>query len=312
MLAENKHGHGARVRGKIYTKVKRWWRGYGQATLPFDWTKGIVGMPVYNIKNQYEAGSCWGQAFSRLVQILKGGDELSAKSAYSRVYTLPSGTYLPDGEREALELGITTEAKVPSVLNGDSTESFMQDISWVNPTIINDCATRAGLVPVSINIDVDSIAQAIRDYKTVLFLVHGTNNGTWLSPRPTPPTSNTNIWGHYVVADSNIAPNSKEIRFYNSWGTTVGENGFQYFTQDYINSGYLMDVIAFTPFKFNEDLWQGLTSTDVKQLQIRLGVSPQSGYFGPITKAAVIAYQKANGIIQTGYVGPLTRAMLNK
>jgi len=62
---------------------------------------------------------------------------------------------------------------------------------------------------------------------------------------------------------------------------------------------------------FNTDLQQGMTSDSVKNLQIKLGVTPTSGYFGPITLAAVKSFQAANSIITTGYVGPLTRAALN-
>jgi len=62
---------------------------------------------------------------------------------------------------------------------------------------------------------------------------------------------------------------------------------------------------------FNTDLSQGMTSADVKNLQIKLGVTPTSGYFGPITLAAVKTFQTAHGVINTGYVGPLTRAQLN-
>jgi len=62
---------------------------------------------------------------------------------------------------------------------------------------------------------------------------------------------------------------------------------------------------------FNADLQQGMTSDSVKDLQIKLGVTPTSGYFGPITLAAVKTFQTSNGIINTGYVGPLTRGALN-
>ena len=62
---------------------------------------------------------------------------------------------------------------------------------------------------------------------------------------------------------------------------------------------------------FNTDLQKGMTSDDVKNLQIKLGVTPTSGYFGSITFAAVKTFQTANGIINTGYVGPLTRGALN-
>jgi len=68
---------------------------------------------------------------------------------------------------------------------------------------------------------------------------------------------------------------------------------------------------AATAVCFDADLQKGMTSDSVKDLQIKLGVTPTSGYFGPITLAAVKTFQTSNGIINTGYVGPLTRGALN-
>jgi hypothetical protein len=68
---------------------------------------------------------------------------------------------------------------------------------------------------------------------------------------------------------------------------------------------------------YDTDLTVGQTSQDVMELQTRLKdegyftVTP-TGYFGPLTMSAVMAYQSAHGISSTGYVGPLTRAMLNQ
>lgn len=64
-------------------------------------------------------------------------------------------------------------------------------------------------------------------------------------------------------------------------------------------------------YTFTRNLTVGSTGADVTALQTKLGVSPATGYFGAITKAAVVAYQTANGIAGTGYVGPLTLAKLN-
>ena len=63
---------------------------------------------------------------------------------------------------------------------------------------------------------------------------------------------------------------------------------------------------------FTKDLTVGSSGAEVSALQNALKVSPATGYFGSITKAAVVAYQKANGLPATGFVGPLTRAVLNK
>lgn len=62
---------------------------------------------------------------------------------------------------------------------------------------------------------------------------------------------------------------------------------------------------------FTRDLTVGSSGADVTSLQNVLGVSPATGYFGSITKAAVQSYQASKGISTTGYVGPLTRAALN-
>jgi peptidoglycan/xylan/chitin deacetylase (PgdA/CDA1 family) len=71
-----------------------------------------------------------------------------------------------------------------------------------------------------------------------------------------------------------------------------------------------------TGFVFTKTLQTGSTGDEVTELQKRLaqeGVysGPVTGYFGALTKAAVIAYQKKYGLDQAGVVGPKTRAKLN-
>lgn len=55
----------------------------------------------------------------------------------------------------------------------------------------------------------------------------------------------------------------------------------------------------------------GVTHPDVKIVQARLGVVV-TGYFGPMTLAAVKKFQARKGIPTTGNVGPLTWAALDK
>jgi len=71
---------------------------------------------------------------------------------------------------------------------------------------------------------------------------------------------------------------------------------------------------------FSGDLYYGITSPEVKCLQQFLSnlgpeIYPEglvTGYFGPLTQAAVKRYQLLQGIITTGYFGPLTRAKVNQ
>ncbi len=68
---------------------------------------------------------------------------------------------------------------------------------------------------------------------------------------------------------------------------------------------------------YDTNLSVGSSGQDVLELQNRLVAegylsATPTGYFGPLTEAAVTAYQRAHGIVDTGYVGVLTRAELNK
>ena len=54
----------------------------------------------------------------------------------------------------------------------------------------------------------------------------------------------------------------------------------------------------------------GMTSAAVKTLQTRLGGLPVTGYFGTLTKARVIAYQKFVGLPQTGVADLKTQEIL--
>jgi len=56
-------------------------------------------------------------------------------------------------------------------------------------------------------------------------------------------------------------------------------------------------------------LKQGSRGSEVKTLQTMLKVA-SDGIFGAKTKAAVVAYQKANGLVADGIVGPKTWAKL--
>jgi len=247
-LKEEDFGHGAPIQWDITHKTKRLVRSnIPKAGEPFDWSKGVTGRKIYPIKNQYKSSSCWGQAFSRFIEIVTGED-VSAKSAYAPVAFTGGGVWLRDGERLAKDIGLTTEKKVPSYLNGDAPEYFMTETSWRDKEMIADCAKRAGYEIKNIEITPDAIAEAIRDHKAVMFIFYGKNNGTWTQARPKPPLDNKDLWAHYVVSDSNVPKlrnGKKEIKFYQSWGTNVGEKGFQYFTEEYINSGYIADCFTF-------------------------------------------------------------------
>jgi hypothetical protein len=71
-------------------------------------------------------------------------------------------------------------------------------------------------------------------------------------------------------------------------------------------------------YVFTKKLMKGMKSEEVRQLQLKLqslgylkGVKA-SGYYGALTKTAILALQKKHGLEQTGAVGPKTRTVLNR
>lgn len=76
-------------------------------------------------------------------------------------------------------------------------------------------------------------------------------------------------------------------------------------------------VIKDIKYIFAKSLNVGSTGSEVSELQKRLKADgfysgPITNYYGALTKAAVIKFQKANKISPFGNVGPATRSALNK
>lgn len=75
-------------------------------------------------------------------------------------------------------------------------------------------------------------------------------------------------------------------------------------------------VLGATTFMFSQNLSFGSRGDDVTELQKMLArdgfftVTP-TGYFGPITRAALMKWQSANGIPSTGFFGLLSRMKAN-
>lgn len=313
------------------------------ATPPFDWNVGFdieekVG--VIQPKDQGASGSCGGQAWANLAAVLEAVatgsyEERSAKYVYCQTYVPGGGSYGRDNAKIFVSQGVSRETVLSSYQGGKApTEAFMERGGDITPESTIDAKLDQSTIYAQDGTDINSVAKAIRDFNGVILGVSGQNNGTWTTPYPKPPTRTE--WRHWVYAGKTKMINGvKHIGFLNSWGPDVGEKGWQWLSEAYFRNAVpdasiwsVWTHVLAAPLPhptlhhtFTSDLeYHGIRGKEVAALQDALkleGFFPVSvastGFFGLITRAAVIKYQTAKGITPAlGKVGPLTRAELNK
>lgn len=287
---------------------------------PFDWSVGynieqILGLKL-EVKNQNGSGSCGGQAWSYYGQALDPHEEKSAKFIYAQTFIPPAGSAGRDNCELVIKKGWGTEALTVSYEAGHApSEAFMQRKSDITEEAYNQALTEKALSYAQVTLNIDSIAQAVRENKGCIIGITGVDNGSWRTAFPIPfKNGDRNAWNHWLyVGKLKIINGKKHLGVINSWGTTVGEKGWQWLSEDhmpFIWSAWTL-VKDFPKFQFTKTLKLYSTDPEVKELQRRLGVVT-TGFFFTLTKLAVQKYQKSKGLVPDGIVGPLTRAELNK
>lgn len=228
---------------------------------PFNWQIGYdvrdtIG-PI-TIKNQGNNDSCGGQAGAYAMEILRrmkglNEGEISAKSIYAPIAYPGGGTTVPALITQLCTRGANTEFVISSYdANGNPlSESMMEDLSWRTPQTVQDAFARAGYTPLNIPIDMDDIASAIASYGMVIWEIRGEVNGTWASPSPQPPKTpggNGEFFSHFMcLFGANNRNDQPTLMALESEGLSQGIQGIQFFNQNYIDSGYIVDCFTLIP-----------------------------------------------------------------
>lgn len=262
-------------------------------------------------------GTCGGHAGATQFSHLWEAD-LSPKYLWKKIkeiddIPLDNGTTMRAVYKALKQQGDCTLKLVPNDLDADV---FQYSSMMIDPQATADAESRAYNLAYAFidNPTFDQIKQAIYKYGTCMALVDigdGWWKPSWKPEDILPLKLGNKVGGHFIVL---YGYDSDNIYFRNSWGDKWGNNGDGYFGKDYVKHVRELGTLIKTngQFIFTNDLYFGQTGAEVKQLQRRLGVTPDSGYFGVKTLAAVRAFQVAHGIWSTGYVGKLTRQALNK
>ena len=237
---------------------------------PVDWAKGFDIEKELNftlpVKDQSQSESCVGQSFSYYAGVLhkdKTGtyDEASAKEVYSQIFLPSGGANFRDAASLLVSFGWLFERVVNSHKpDGSVDETFMRDLSWKTPANIAMAKTLCekeyrGITGFSM----DVFAQAIRDNHGVVGGITGTNNGTWFSGEPQPPTgkeAQSDLWGHALYFGKfGIDKLGKYIATPNSWGTRTPDalhpDGWQKLRQPWFDN---QGAWIFSPWTLTENL----------------------------------------------------------
>src|SRR6185295_3810817 len=197
-----------------------------------------------SVKDQNGSSSCGGQAWSYYGQILnafhdKNTAERSAKFIYAQTFVGTGGSGGRENSEIAIKQGWGLELECPSYdgINAPS-EAFMERIDDITDTArLHAKIDRALSYANVLNREVEDIATAIRDNHGCIFGITGSNNGTWRSAFPLPPATFNNSWNHWLyVGKCKIINNKKYFGVLNSWGTSVGEEGWQWISEDYVKT----------------------------------------------------------------------------
>ena len=300
------------------------WEAIGSAPIPFDWSKGYRVPFSFPIKNQYDSSSCGGQAGSYYEAVLEADatgsfEERSAKFLYAPIAYPIGGSIGRDIMDRMVKAGFGFEALTSSYKPDSTTdEAFMTQTADITDEARRKASlnTARSYTKIVSTLSIDTIAQAVRDNKGAIIGINGADNGTWLSKFPQPPK--TTDWRHWLYAmGAEMIDGKKYIVAVNSWGALVGENGYQWLSEDWFTSNnifeawtviYNTDVV--TPafkYYFAYNMKLGDQNDNVKALQQALRneglftYPENTGFYGSMTAKAVYAFQcKYN-------IAPLTR-----
>lgn len=297
----------------------------------------------WGVWNQRKIGSCVGHAFAKAAQwywYQKTGEviEFSARFLYAIAKSKDGwpdeGTYPRLVAKILTEYGCATEATCPN-------DSFLSHEEYVYNRKIENIPQEAFIeaakykIPGYAFVPVDeySIKQAISNFGFVSVLVR-LGSEWWLpswDKKDIVPLRRPKVIvsGHQIGLTGYSKDGFKTVL--NHWSDKWADQGFNKFTwEEY--SPYIAEAIVMldvpaniveeakqTKYIFTRDMRYGDRSEDVRQLQKRLGVI-STGYFGDLTRKAVIAFQDKYQIPITwaqrhlksmAIVGPKTREKLN-
>lgn len=268
------------------------------------WNRDASHAPIYSVRSQNGSGSCVAQAGAKALEIITGVVQ-SAHPPYRRRANYPAmGMYLQNYGDLIKRLGTTADEIDPSQ---NKTEIEMNADIFVETPLIETMYISADFK------DIDVIATAIETQKHCMLTFNGNIREEYAPfEKPIVVPGSTNNFGHCICAVYYFTDENGEkcILADESWGNQNIKR--RILTETYIKARctgamYFVSVPPVPPppkpqFIFNTPLKYGESSLGVKNLQDALkffNYFPKitsTGYYGEITRKAVLAWQLANQV----------------
>jgi len=207
---------------------------------PINWSQEFR-LPDPGNEDQGTSNSCVAQAFSYYHTQIHAAN-YSRRDLYSRIALPQGGAYLRDGAAGIVNSGQATRDELadpdpetePGMRAGAATaqqEAGHQELSYAAIT----------------NNSIDSIAQAVRDFKGVVFGVVGSNPGWADMVNPRPPQPGEATWGHalYLMGYHTHSDGQKCLIAKSSWCKTYAPGATQPVTEHHIRENYLTSSNTF-------------------------------------------------------------------
>lgn len=208
----------------------------------FDWEKGFDIEEKLKtkivIKNQNGSGSCGGQAWSYYGEVLEAivtgtYEPRSARWIYSHTRHPDGGSAGRDNCSFCVKNGWVSEKYASSYDHGKPPkEEFMSIVPILDKDGIEDNGVTKALSYLNVPVNIEVFAQAIQDNNGLVLVLNGQDNGTWRQKFPAPPL--VKEWGHFLYAGKAKMINGKKyIGVAQSWGTNVGDDGWQWLGEEW-------------------------------------------------------------------------------
>lgn len=318
-----------------------------EALPAFDWEKGFDIEAKLNlkipIKSQGRSSSCVGQAWAYYCGVLEALEikkyrDCSARWFYSQIYLPQGGAYLRDGGQITVKQGAVPSYYVPDY----KTEDEMRKKDWaIDVPQVAKLYLKDSYVSIPKR-SIDQIASIMLEHNGFISGVR-TNFKNWKVTFP--KISSVQPQGGHAIyfGKVKLINNKKYLGFPNSWGEAIGDKGWQWLGEEWVNSGRFFNpkVIRDLPseiqrkemqsekpkHKFTKDLKYGMRNTEVIWLQRCLAYEECfdypafTGNFFGYTLRAVKKFQEKyrneilkplNLVEPTGFVGSSTRKKLNQ